>query len=176
MDVTDLLLHPVRLRIVQSVADGEPFTTSDLCDRLPDISRATLYRQVALLAEGDVLEVVEEQRVRGATERHYRLHAARTVFGPDVVEAMTMDDHRRGFSAVMASLLSEFDLYLDHPDAQPARDNVSYKQLSLWLSPRERAELIEQVRTILRRYADNPAASGREQHLLSTIMFPRRRA
>ena len=68
MNSSELLLHPVRLRIVHAVIDGEPFTTSDLCVRLPDVSQATIYRQVALLAAGGLVELDREDRVRGAVE------------------------------------------------------------------------------------------------------------
>ena len=45
--------------------DGQPVTTSDLCARLPDVSQANVYRQVALLAAGGLVELEREERVRG---------------------------------------------------------------------------------------------------------------
>jgi len=69
MTASELILHPVRLRIVHAVMDGLPFTASELCAQLLDVSKATVYRQVAVLAEGGLVEVVGEERVRGAVER-----------------------------------------------------------------------------------------------------------
>lgn len=43
MDILDLLLHPVRLRIVHVMSGGCIHTTSDLCARLPDVPKITLY-------------------------------------------------------------------------------------------------------------------------------------
>ena len=83
MNKLDLLLHPVRLRIVHAMSGGRTTTTSELCARLPDVSKATVYRHVALLAEGELLEVDGEQRVHGAVERRYRLHQARAVIDRD---------------------------------------------------------------------------------------------
>ncbi|MFD0479594.1 hypothetical protein ACFQ0B_74170 [Nonomuraea thailandensis] len=40
-------------------------TTSQLCARITDVSKATLYRHIDLLASEGVLEVAEERRVRG---------------------------------------------------------------------------------------------------------------
>src|SRR5262245_25297643 len=134
MDMATLFFHPVRLRIVHAVADGATFTTAQLCERLPDVAKATVYRQVAVLAEGGILDVVSERRVRGAVERGYRLDPARTVFDEDTVAALTIDDHRRGFAAVTASLLAEFELYLSRADADPVADQASYRQAALWLS------------------------------------------
>ena len=61
----DLLLHPVRLRIAQTCLGDRVLTTSKPRAELPEIVPATLYRQVAAPADGGVLEVVDERRVRG---------------------------------------------------------------------------------------------------------------
>jgi Fe2+ or Zn2+ uptake regulation protein len=46
------------MRIVHAMSGGLTRTTSDLLARLPDVSKATVYRHVSLLAEAGVLEVV----------------------------------------------------------------------------------------------------------------------
>ena len=81
MGSAELLLHPVRLRIVQAFLGEGELTTADLRARLTDVSPATLYRQVATLAAGGVLEVAAERRVRGAVERTYRLRPERAAVG-----------------------------------------------------------------------------------------------
>jgi DNA-binding transcriptional ArsR family regulator len=172
MDVTELLLHPVRLRIVQAAFDGQPFTTSQLCDLLPDVSKATVYRQVALLAEGRLLEVVSEERIRGTVERRYRLHRQRAAIDNEATATLTLEDHRRGFTAVVASLLAEFEVYLGRPGADPFSDKVSYPQFSLWLSDAEKAELIDEVGASLRSRLANDPSPKRRRHLLTTILFP----
>ena len=47
-----VLLHPVRLRIVLAMGD-EQLTTAEIAQHLPDVAQATLYRQVAVLADAD---------------------------------------------------------------------------------------------------------------------------
>ena len=96
VDTLDLLLHPVRLRIVHAMSGGRTRTTSELCARLPDVPKTTVYRHVGLLAEGGMLEVAEEQRVHGAVERHYRLRRDRAVIDADAAASMSLGDHRRG--------------------------------------------------------------------------------
>ncbi|MFE0022747.1 helix-turn-helix domain-containing protein [Amycolatopsis sp. NPDC059021] len=167
-----LLLHPVRLRIVQAVADEQVFTTAQLCDRLPDVSRATVYRQLALLAEGGLVEVAGEQRIRGAVERSYRLRRGHAVIPAEDAARMTADEHRRGLAAVVASLLAEFDVYLGREGADPFADGVSYKQFSLWLDEDERASLTEEVRAAIAARAGNRPRKGRTRHLLAPIFFP----
>lgn len=166
----DLLLHPVRLRIVNAMAGGRIRTTSDLCARLPDVPKTSLYRQVALLAEGGVLEVTEEKRVHGAVERHFRLR--RTEIKPEAGAAMSLEEHRRGFAASMAALLAEFNTYLDQEGANPYADSVSYRQGAVWLSPEDLGALLETMRAALLERARLAPSPGRRPYLLSTIFFP----
>jgi DNA-binding transcriptional ArsR family regulator len=172
VNTVDLLLHPVRLRIVHALSGGQELTTAQLCTGMPEVPRVTVYRQIALLAEGEFLEVAAEQRVRGAVERRYRLRQDRPVIDIDAAAAMTREDHRRGFAAAMAVLIAEFNAYLDRDGADPATDGVSYRQGMLWLSPDELAEMTRQVLGVLRDSAANEPAPGRTPYLLSPILFP----
>jgi DNA-binding transcriptional ArsR family regulator len=172
VDTLDLLLHPVRVRIVHAMSGGVTRTTSDLVSRLPDVSKATVYRHVSLLAEAGVLEVVSEQRVHGAVERRYRLYRPRAVIDPDAAASMTLEEHRHGFTAAMAALVAEFNTYLNQGHADPTADKVGYRQIPLWLSQEEQAELISQIHTILLSHMDNQPGPDRRLHLLSPILFP----
>jgi DNA-binding transcriptional ArsR family regulator len=172
VDTVDLLLHPVRLRIVHALSGGRTLTTAQLCARMPGVSKVTVYRHVALLAEGGFLEVDGEQRVRGAVERRYRLRQDRPVIDAEAAASMSLEDHRRGFAASIAVLIAEFNAYLDRDGADPATDSVSYRQGTLWLSPDELAEMISEMLGALRGRAANKPAPGRAPYLLSPILFP----
>ncbi|MFE4515570.1 helix-turn-helix domain-containing protein [Kitasatospora sp. NPDC056783] len=172
MDTTELLLHPVRLRVVHALSGGRVLTTSQLCERMPEVPKVTMYRHVALLAEAGFLEVADEQRVRGAVERHYRLRQDRPAVDADAAAAMSPDDHRRGFAAAMAVLIAEFNAYLDRDGADPVADAVSYRQGTLWLSPDELVQMTHQLLAVLGPWLANQPAPGRAPYLLSPIRFP----
>ncbi|WP_043266785.1 helix-turn-helix domain-containing protein [Streptomyces sp. CT34] len=176
MDTVDLLLHPVRLRVVHALAGGRVLTTSQLCARMPEVSKVTMYRHVALLTEAGFLEVAAEQRVRGAVERHYRLRQDRPVVDIDAAAAMSLDDHRRGFAAAMAVLIAEFNTYLDRDGADPVADSVSYRQGTLWLNPDELTEMNHKLLAILGPLLANQPEPGRAPYLLSRIFFPSEQA
>jgi DNA-binding transcriptional ArsR family regulator len=172
VDALELLAHPVRLRVVHAMSGGRTFTTSQLCDLVPDVSKATVYRHVGLLAGAGVLEVEGEQRVRGAVERRYRLRRERVLVDADAVATLTPQDHRRVFAAAMATLLAEFNAYLDRDGADPVADAVGYRQHALWLDGPELAELIGEMRAAIVSKLGNGPAPGRVRHLLSPILFP----
>ncbi|MEW9556501.1 helix-turn-helix domain-containing protein [Nonomuraea sp. NPDC050783] len=172
MDTLDLLLHPVRLRIVHAMSGGRTRTTSDLCASLPDAPKTTVYRHVGLLVEAGVLEIVHEQRVHGAVERHYRLRREHAGIDADMAASMSLEEHRHGFAAAMAALHAEFNAYLDRDGADPTADAVGYRQGTVWLTRRERAEMIGELRDVLASRAGNEPAPDRSPHLLSVILFP----
>lgn len=172
MDPLDLLFHPVRMRIVHVMSGYDTRTTSDLCDRLPDVPKTTLYRHVGILADAGMLEVVDEQRVHGAVERHYRLRRDRTRIDDAAAQTMTTEDHRRAFAAAMATLLGEFNTYLDRPGADPFVDLVGYRQGVFWLTREELAEIIGAVQALLADRWTNPPAPGRRPYLISPVFFP----
>ncbi|MFI0422318.1 helix-turn-helix domain-containing protein [Spongiactinospora sp. 9N601] len=172
MDALELLGHPVRLRIVHAMRGGHTMTTAQVCERISDVSKATVYRHIDLLAAGGILEVADEQRVRGAVERHYRLRHDRATIGPDVIDSLTLDDHRRGFAVAMAALIAEFNAYLERDHADPAADLVGYRQHAIWLSRDELLEMIGRMREAIAPKLANPPTPERSQYMLSPVLFP----
>lgn len=171
-DVLDLLLHPVRIRIVHAFAGGRTRTTAELCARLPDVSQASVYRHVGLLARAGVLQVAGEQRTRGVVERRWRLDPERSRIDAEDAVAMSRDDHRRAFTAATAALLAEFGAYLDRDDADPSRDLVGYRQLPVRLTDGELADLVVGIRQLILPLLRNEARPDRRPYLLSPILFP----
>ncbi|WP_326823879.1 helix-turn-helix domain-containing protein [Streptosporangium sp. NBC_01756] len=172
MNTFELLGHPVRLRVVHAMRGGRTLTTSQLCARIPDVSKATVYRHVDLLAAGGILEVADEQRVRGAVERRYRLRQDRASIDPDTIGSLSLDDHRRAFAAAMATLLAEFNAYLDRDHADPMADPVGYQQHAVWLDRDELLEMISELRSAIAPRLANRSTPDRAQYLVSPILFP----
>lgn len=172
MATADLLLHPVRLRILQALSGTSPLTTSQLHGRLPDVSPATLYRHVSALADAGVLEVAGEKRVRGAVERSYRLCEEKAVIDPAARATMTREEHRRAFTAFSAALLADFDRYLAHDKADPAKDGVVYRQAAVWLTEEETITLVAQITELVTALAANTPGGGRARRYVSLVVTP----
>src|SRR6266568_397738 len=167
MATADLLLHPVRLRIVQAFLGDRALTTSALSAELADVPTASLYRHVARLVDAGVLQVVAERRVRGALERTYVLRVAAASIGLDQIAAMSPDEHRQAFMAFVAGLLGDFDRYID-----PLRDGASYRMAGMWLDDAEFAEMLRDLVRVLQPRLANPPAPGRKRRILGTILLP----
>ncbi|MEV6986642.1 helix-turn-helix domain-containing protein [Sphaerisporangium sp. NPDC051017] len=172
MTSADLLLHPVRLRIVQAFLGDVALTTSALAAQLADIPSATLYRHVARLADAGVLQVVAERQVRGAVERTYVLRAGASVITPDQIATMTVDDMRQAFMAFVAGLLGDVDRYLARDEVDPIRDGASFRLAGLWLDDTEYAALLAELTRVLQPAAANPPRPGRKRRILATVLLP----
>src|SRR4051794_22023153 len=116
MKSVDLLLHPIRLRILQSFLGDRAMTTSQLQEELSDIPPATLYRHVSKLVDAGVLSIVNERRARGAIERTYTLRTSAASVNLNEVAKMSIEDHRKMFLAFVAGLMAEYDRYLEQGD------------------------------------------------------------
>jgi DNA-binding transcriptional ArsR family regulator len=171
----EILLHPVRLRIVLAFG-SERLTTAQLAQRLPDIAHATLYRQVGTLEQAGLLEVVAQRRIRGGVERTYALAADAARLGPDDVGAANSEELLRGFVVFAGALIEAFGRYLDDPASDPSTDPVAFRQAALWVDEAERAELVGRLRAAIEPYVGNEPARDRERLLLNTILIPDRSA
>ena len=172
MSSADLLLHPVRLRILQAFLGERALTTSQLRSELLDVAPASLYRHVARLVEGGVLSVVAERRVRGAVERTYVLRVAAASVNLDEVASMSRDDLRQLFVGFVAGLLGAFDRYLERHDVDVLRDGVSFRLTGLWLDDAEFRELMIELVRVLQPRAANPPRPGRRRRILGTVLLP----
>jgi Helix-turn-helix domain len=167
----DLLLHPVRLRIVQAFLGDRALTTAQLRAELPDVPPASLYRHVARLVDAGVLSVVAQRRIRGAVERTYVLRQSAARIGIEEVEKMTPDQHRQAFMAFVAGLLGDADRYLAREDANPVRDGVGYSLAGMWLDNTELAELQRDLVRVLEPRLANAPGQGRRRRILATVML-----
>jgi hypothetical protein len=172
MTSADLLLNPVRVRIVRAFLGGRTLTTSALAAELPDVPPASLYRQVAKLVNGGVLAIIRERRVRGTVERTYALRTHAAAIGPAELRSLSAEDHRQMFLTFVAGLLADFDRYLDSADIDFIRDKVGYRMLGMWMTDEEFAEFVRDFNEIVRPRLANAPRPGRSLRVLRTILLP----
>jgi hypothetical protein len=172
MSTADLVLHPVRLRIIRAFLGDRALTTAQLRNELPDVPPASLYRHIARLVDAGVLSVVHERRVRGTVERTYILRVVAANINLQELETWTPEDHRQAFMAFVAGLLGDFDRYLSRGDIDLLRDGVTYRMAGLWLDDAELIELGRDMARVLQPRLANPPRPGRRRRILGTVLMP----
>lgn len=168
----DSLLHPIRMRLVQVLAQGRALTPAQLAEALPDVPQATLYRHLQKLAEAGLVTVVSERAVRGARERTYALPASGAVLSQGDVAEASSEDHMRYFTTFVAGLLGEFARYTEGGDVDLARDRVGYRTLPLYLSDDEFDAMAAALSKALQPFAAQGPAPGRTLRHFSTVVMP----
>jgi len=172
MASADLLLRPVRLRIVKAFLGDRALTTSQLAAELDDVPAGSLYRHVALLTKGGILQVVAERRVRGTVERTYTLRLAAAQILPGEARAMTFDEHAQAFMAYIAGLMGDFDRYLASQPADPIADGANYRVAAMWLSDAEFAEFLRELVILVMPRLASPPAPGRRRRMMYNVFLP----
>jgi hypothetical protein len=172
MSSADLLLHPLRLRIVQAFLGDRQLTTTQLLAEIDGVPPATLYRQVATLAKAGVLVVVGERPVRGTVERTYALSVADAQIADDDLDTMTTEDHRRAFMAFLAGLLADVDRYIDGGAVDLEHDGAGYRTVGLWLTRDELTDMVTEIGAAVQARLGNEPGAGRTRRMLSTVLIP----
>lgn len=172
MASADLLLHPVRLRIIKAFLGDRALTTGQLAAELDDVPPGSLYRHVARLAKAGILQVVAERRVRGAVERTYTLRQFAARITPEQARQMSPEEHAQAFMVYVAGMLADADRYLAAAQPDPARDGADYQVGALWLSDAEFAELLRELSIVFRPRLANPPAPGRKRRMVYTVVLP----
>jgi DNA-binding transcriptional ArsR family regulator len=168
----DLILHPVRMRLIITLARRE-LTTRQLSELLPDVPQATLYHHLGILTKAGLLRVVSERPVRGTVEKVYTVAVDNASLSPDDLANASRDDHLRYFTTFVSALLSDFSRYLqqDRPIDLFA-DRVSYGETPLYLSDDELAQSSSALTQALSPFLDNQPAPDRHRRLFAFITFP----
>jgi len=167
----DLILHPIRLRIIQAVV-GRSLTPKEIGSALSDVPQATLYRHVNKLADAGILHVVEERPVRGTVERVYALAEGAADLGGRDLADVSKDEHMRYFATFVSTLLNDFGRYLETSDLDFEADGVGYRQAPLYLSDEEFAKLIATLTREIEPLLAQGPAPGRRRRILSTVVIP----
>jgi hypothetical protein len=168
----NLLLHPVRLRIVKAFLGDRALTTSQLVGELDDVPTASIYRHVARLTNAGVLQVVAERPVRGAVERTYALRAAAAQIGPGEVAAMTPDEHMAAFTAYVAGMLADADRYLRTGTPDPRKDGADYRAGAMWLTDAEFAAFLRDLAAVFQTRLANAPGKKRRRRMIYTVFLP----
>ncbi len=168
---SDLITHPVRLRIVLTLANAER-TPQQIATLLDDVPPSSIYRHLDLLQAGGLVEVVAERKVRGATERTLRLVQHGGDLGADDVRHLRADDHGHMFLVFVTHLLGEFDRYLAQPNTDLVRDLVGFRAITLYATDTEWHHALHTINETLRPLLDVHAQAGRTPRRLATITYP----
>jgi DNA-binding transcriptional ArsR family regulator len=167
----DLLLHPIRVRIMQAVGLRQ-VTAQQLAKELPDIPQATLYRHINTLAEAGILVVVKERRVHNTLEKTYSLAHDGLFLTPEDMQNGQPEDYIRVFTRYLGQLLGYFTRYIEHGNVDVVRDFVGFQMLPFNLSETEVKQLAQALSEVVLPYLKNEPSPERRRYILGLMTIP----
>jgi DNA-binding PadR family transcriptional regulator len=168
----DILLHPVRLRIIQKFLGGEERTAKELAKLLPEIAQATLYRQLDTLVKANILVITDEKPIRGTIEKVYSLNPLEASITTKDVNHVSKEEHIQYFMLFTTHLLAQFESYLEKEEIDMERDGVAYRQTAFYLSDEEFREFFMEIAKVFQKTSNNKPSPDRKKRFISTIIIP----
>ncbi len=160
MSKIDLLLHPIRIRIILALG-GKPLTPGQIAREISDVPQTSLYRHINALLDGGIIQVVDERPVRGTVEKMFALVAGATRISRDELEVVSDEDHLRYFMVFLSSLLQDFSIYLERHQGENGRmDDTVYAKTVLYLTDEQYHQLNEQFRSLALPHAAHDEAES----------------
>lgn len=167
-----LILHPVRMKIIQSLLGGQKLTVQQMLDVVKDVPQATLYRHLNKLLEANIIMVVEEHQVRGTVEKVYAVNLQNAVVTADELKQTTKEEHLNYFLTFLMNQLGSFEEYLNGKDIDLLKDGLSYRQTKLHLSDEEFFDFITEIRNVYEKATQKTPSPERKTRNVATIFIP----
>lgn len=171
LEKADLIIHPIRLRIMHVLGNQE-LNTQEIAKHLPDVPKSSIYRHLKKLLDGEMVEVTAVNVVKGIEEKTYRV-VSPPVMSPEDVQNFTKEDHLRYFSSYVATLIQGFKKYLDAQDTlDMLEDRTGYREIKFYASNEEMDNVFARFNQDLLKLINNEPKEGRRLRKFATVIHP----
>lgn len=161
--LTDIIMNPTRMRIIQYLMINESGTAAQMKSELTDVPPASLYRHISTLLNAGCIEICETTQIRGTVEKTYRL----------VKELKGIDtDIPSTFRNVLFTLMSTFDRYFSQPENDPVQDMLSISTSVLMMNDEEFMEFLKKLSSVLGDSIHNKPGNGRKPRRITFVSSP----
>lgn len=161
-------LNPIRMRILVLLSQNREMNTAQIRENMEDISQATLYRHINALVKANLINVVKENRIRGAVEKIYSINMEINCNDPSDDEIADL-----GYKFIL-SILGELTNYAKLKDRDFKKDMVSFGCAPLYLTDEEFMDVMSELGPVLQKYLSNKAGDGRTLRNIYTIAIPKK--
>lgn len=170
----DLLVHPIRMRIVTAMSNDQ-MTSKEISEALPDIPQTTLYRHINALIEGGLLEVVEEIPQRGTVERVLGFKTQPSLQPQDLI-GLSKDKLKETFTMIMYTLLNEalgtLDKFPEDQEIDLLGSGFQFSECQLNLTDEEYNQMNQKILQIMMEAMNHKPAPERKRRIFSYMFIP----
>lgn len=165
MNINEVMLNPTRMRIIQELAAQPTLTSTQLCQKINDVPRTTMYRYINLLLEHNLLTIVSEKKIRGSIERTLALNIN------EFQKLNTLENLSQNALGFLLEKYGRFHTYFTRPQPNPGQDRIFLNNTVLMLSDSEFNSFLSDLRDLLIRYQFE-TAQERKPRDISIISAP----
>lgn len=110
----DILMHPVRMKMVQILFrhKEEGLTPLEMVKMLDDVPQATLYRHLQKLTDANIIRILKEKKVRAVSEKYYVINEEELMFNQAEWGRHTREEKMNYFAFYQILLKSRYEDYL----------------------------------------------------------------
>lgn len=163
MEMAEIVMNPVRQRIFQYLLVHGKGTVKEIRTALPDIPSASLYRHMKILSDSSLINVVEENRIRGTVESVYQINKS----------AFEVED--KDGTAVQMSLMSicaAFAKYFSGGHANPQKDMLLLTNCTLTLDDNEFMNFLSEINEVTMKYMKKDITDNSKIRQITFISAP----
>jgi DNA-binding transcriptional ArsR family regulator len=172
-NAVNLILHPVRLRIIQTLVRRER-NTQHIAEALPDIPVSSLYRHIRMLLEAGYIEIASTRSVNGIEERTYRISETKPpLLSNEEFRGLSRDELQQAFSMLVGMILTSFNEYLDAtPEPDWKRDRLGCAEFTFFATPDEYTTIWKTVWQTLSDAERVPQSPDRLARKIAVASYP----
>ena len=164
-DINEILLNPVRIRIIQELALRQNVTASELCAAISDVPRTTMYRHINVLLDCGVVSVVAEKKIRGSLERTLALNVC------EITRHNTLENAAQNALAFLLNRYARLHGYFNQKNVDPGKDRIFLNTTVMMMDDGEFDAFLTELRDLLLKYSFK-AGEGRRARDISIISCP----
>ncbi len=167
----DLILHPLRYRLLQTL-QGKQLTTQQIAEEMHGYPVSSIYRHLKTLLDAGLVQIVETRKVKGVDEKVYTSGERLTVT-EDEFSQYSRDDHQRYFASFLSYLLRRFSDYVSEDiDLDMLADQTGFTEMMFYATQADLDQLGATLNQELIRLSAQEKTPQRQRQLFSVITFP----
>ncbi|QHA93587.1 ArsR family transcriptional regulator [Bacillus sp. N1-1] len=166
----DIILHPVRMKIIQYLAKGDA-TGYEIVTGLPQIPQATLYRHLNILNKEHIIAVIDEKQIRGAVEKTYSLQKDGARINAGDFKNMSEEEQMQLLTTLYFDLLNKTEDYIKSENTIE-KDPFGFNRVELHLTEDEFHNMRNDLIGVYKKYNDRKTTREKRTIHMTQIFLP----
>lgn len=164
-DINKIMLNTVRMRIIQELSKVQNITATELCEKIKDVPRTTMYRHINILIDNNILSIVSEKKVRGSLERTLALNIE------EISNQNTIENADQNAFGFLIATYSKFHNYFNSENSNLSKDKIFLNNTVLMMNDAEFDNFVLELSELILKY-NLDSSEGRKPRDISIISSP----